>query len=95
MFYHGTITTCNGYRYSMGAALLDLDDPSRVLYRSMEYVLAPAEIYELTGDVQNVVFPCAAIADGDKVSVYYGAADTCVCLAHGRISEIIAWLKKQ
>ncbi|MBR1594340.1 MAG: glycoside hydrolase family 130 protein [Alloprevotella sp.] len=95
VFYHGTITTCNGYRYSMGAALLDLDDPSRVLYRSMEYLLAPAAPYELTGDVQNVVFPCAALTDGDKVSVYYGAADTCVCMAHGRISEILDWLKAQ
>lgn len=95
MFYHGVITTCNGYRYSMGAVLLDKDEPWRVLYRSMEYLLAPAAPYELAGDVPDVVFPCAALVEGDKVSVYYGAADTCVCLAHGLIPEIIAWLKAQ
>ncbi|MBR1732793.1 MAG: glycoside hydrolase family 130 protein, partial [Alloprevotella sp.] len=95
MFYHDVITTCNGYRYSMGAVLLDKDEPWRVLRRSMEYLLAPAAPYELAGDVQNVVFPCAALTEGDKVTVYYGAADTCVCMAHGHISEILDWLKRQ
>ena len=95
MFYHGVITTCNGYRYSMGAVLLDRNEPWKVIARSKDYLLAPAASYELTGDVQNVVFPCAALTDGDKVSVYYGAADTCVCLAHGRIGEILQWLKAQ
>ena len=95
MFYHGVITTCNGYRYSMGAVLLDKDEPWRVLQRSKDYLLAPAAIYELTGDVPDVVFPCAALTEGDKVCVYYGAADTCVGIAFGKISEILDWLKKQ
>ena len=95
MFYHGVITTCNGFRYSMGAVLLDKENPSKVLYRSMEYLLAPAAPYELVGDVPNVVFPCAALSEGDKVTVYYGAADTHTCIAFSRISEIIEWLKKQ
>lgn len=95
MFYHGVITTCNGYRYAMGAALLDKDEPWKVIRRSYDYLLGPAAPYELMGDVQNVVFPCAALTEGDKVSIYYGAADTCVCLAHGKISEILAWLDKQ
>lgn len=95
MFYHGVITTCNGYRYSMGAVLLDKDEPWRVLRRSKDYLLAPAAIYELTGDVPDVVFPCAALTEGDKVCVYYGAADTCVGIAFGKISEILDWLKKQ
>lgn len=94
MFYHGVINTCRGYRYSMGAALLDLNDPSKVLYRSKDYLLAPAEIYELTGDVPDVVFPCASLVEGDKVTVYYGAADTVVAVAFGYISEIIDSLKK-
>ena len=64
-----------------------------MLFRSKPYLLAPAETYELTGDVPGVVFPCAAISDGDRVAVYYGAADTCVCLAFGRISEILEFLK--
>jgi len=95
MFYHGVITTCNGYRYSMGAVLLDKDEPWKVLRRSKDYLLAPAAIYELTGDVPDVVFPCAALTEGDKVCVYYGAADTCVGIAFGKISEILDWLKKQ
>lgn len=94
LFYHGVITTCDGYRYSMGAAILDKEHPERVLYRSRFYLLAPAEPYETTGDVPNVVFPCAALTEGNKVCVYYGAADTCVGLAFGYIDEIIDYVKK-
>ena len=94
LFYHGVITTCNGFRYSMGAALLDKDDPTKVLYRTRPYLLAPAAPYELQGDVPNVVFPCAALNDGDKVALYYGAADTVVGMAFGYISEIIDFMKK-
>ncbi|MBD5358689.1 MAG: glycosidase, partial [Bacteroides sp.] len=87
------IRTCNGYRYSMGAALLDRDDPSKVLWRTRDYLLAPAAPYELVGDVPNVVFPCAAITDGNRVAVYYGAADTTVCMAFGYIDEIISFIE--
>ena len=93
MFYHGVIATCNGYRYSMGAAILDRDDPSKVLWRTRDYLLAPAAPYELAGDVPNVVFPCAAITEGNRVAVYYGAADTTVCMAFGYIDEIIQFIK--
>lgn len=93
MFYHGVIATCNGYRYSMGAAILDRDDPSKVLWRTRDYILAPAAPYELAGDVPNVVFPCAAITEGNRVAVYYGAADTTVCMAFGYIDEIIQFIK--
>ncbi|MDR2234563.1 MAG: glycoside hydrolase family 130 protein [Chryseobacterium sp.] len=93
LFYHGVINTCRGFRYSMGAALLDLEDPSKVLYRTKPYLLAPAEMYELTGDIPNVIFPCAALTEGDKVAVYYGAADTVVAVAFGYISEIIDFMK--
>ena len=78
----------------MGAALLDKENPERVLYRSKPYLLAPAAPYELMGDVPDVVFPCASIQDGDRVAIYYGAADTCVGLAFGHISEIINHLKE-
>ena len=94
IFYHGVINTCNGFRYSMGAALLDLESPNKVIYRSKPYLLAPAELYELTGDVPNVVFPCAALHDTDgRVAIYYGAADTCVCIAFGWINEILEFLR--
>lgn len=95
LFYHGVINTCNGFRYAMGAALLDLEDPSKVLYRSKEYLLTPATLYETTGDVPNVIFPCAALTEGNKVAVYYGAADTVVGLAFGYIDEIITHLKEK
>lgn len=94
MFYHGVIRTCNGYRYSMGSAILDKDDPTKVLYRTAPYLLAPAAPYELAGDVPNVVFPCAAIQDGEKVAIYYGAADTSVCIAFGYIDEILEYTKE-
>ncbi|MBQ8442321.1 MAG: glycosidase, partial [Bacteroides sp.] len=51
--------------------------------------------YELVGDVPNVVFPCSALREGDKVTIYYGAADTHVCMAFGYISEIMEFLKRQ
>ena len=86
MFYHGVITT--------GAAILDKDHPEKVLYRTRDYLLAPAAPYELQGDVPNVVFPCAALQDGERVAVYYGAADTVVGMAFGYISEIIDFVKR-
>ena len=94
MFYHGVITTCNGFRYSMGAAILDKDNTAKLLYRTREYLLAPAAPYELQGDVPNVVFPCAALQDGERVAVYYGAADTVVGLAFGYIREILEFTKR-
>ena len=78
LFYHGVLNTCNGFVYRMGAALLDKDEPWKVKYRSRFYLLAPEELYECVGDVPNVVFPCAALTDGDtgRIAIYYGCADT-------------------
>jgi beta-1,4-mannooligosaccharide/beta-1,4-mannosyl-N-acetylglucosamine phosphorylase len=95
LFYHGVINTCNGFRYSMGAAVLDIHQPDRVLYRTQPYLLAPSELYELTGDVPNVVFPCAALMDADgKIAIYYGAADTVTCLCFGYRDEILDFIRK-
>ena len=93
MIYHGVVNTCNGFRYSMGAALLDEKQPDKVLYRSRAYLLAPATDYEMVGDVPNVLFPCAALVEDNKLAVYYGAADTCVGMAFGYIDEIINFAK--
>ncbi|CAM1364661.1 glycoside hydrolase family 130 protein [Tenacibaculum xiamenense] len=95
LFYHGVINTCNGFRYSMGAAILDENDPSIVKYRSQPYLMAPTEIYEQVGDVPNVLFPCGILHDiaQDKVALYYGGADTVVGVAFGHISEIIEFVK--
>ncbi len=63
LIYHGVLTSCNGFVYSMGAALLDLDEPWKVIARGRDYLLSPQVPYEQVGDVQNVVFPCAALVD--------------------------------
>jgi predicted GH43/DUF377 family glycosyl hydrolase len=94
MLYHGVRQTAAGGLYRVGMALLDADDPCRVLRRGDEWVLGPHEDYERQGDVGDVVFPCGATIgpDGDTLNVYYGAADTCIGLATARVSELLAWL---
>jgi beta-1,4-mannooligosaccharide/beta-1,4-mannosyl-N-acetylglucosamine phosphorylase len=96
LIYHGVLTSCNGFVYSAGAAILDLDEPWRVLHRTRRYILAPTEIYECVGDVPNVAFPCGALHDKktDELRVYYGAADTCVCLATCKLTDLIAFIKE-
>jgi len=96
MIYHGVRITCNGYVYSAGAALLDLEQPWKVLYRTKRYLLAPTTDYERSGDVPNVLFPNAAIVDEKtrQVRLYYGAADTCVGLATADLDEVIDFVKK-
>jgi beta-1,4-mannooligosaccharide/beta-1,4-mannosyl-N-acetylglucosamine phosphorylase len=96
LFYHGVITNCNGFVYSMGAALLDLDDPAKVIRRSNEYLASPATPYETIGFVPNVFFPCAAIVDAPtgRIALYYGAADTCTALCFCRVEEVLAFLRE-
>ena len=96
LIYHGVLRSCNGYVYAFGSALLDLDEPWKVIARSGQYLISPQEIYELTGDVPNVTFPCAALHDPDtgRIAVYYGCADTVTGLAFAHISEIINFTKK-
>jgi beta-1,4-mannooligosaccharide/beta-1,4-mannosyl-N-acetylglucosamine phosphorylase len=95
VLYHGVLTSCNGFVYAMGAALLDLDEPWRVLARGSRYLLAPRVPYEQVGDVPNVVFPCAALDDpqADRLTIYYGGADTVVCIAHAHLSEVLAFVR--
>jgi beta-1,4-mannooligosaccharide/beta-1,4-mannosyl-N-acetylglucosamine phosphorylase len=96
LFYHGVLTSCNGFVYSFGAALLDLDRPWQVIARSRPYLLSPQMSYELSGDVPNVTFPCAVLADGDtdRIAVYYGCADTVTSLAFGRAGDIAGFIKR-
>lgn len=95
LFYHGVLNTCNGFVYRMGAALLDKDEPWKVKYRSRFYLLAPEELYECVGDVPNVVFPCAALTDGDtgRIAIYYGCADTVTGLCFTTVNETLNFLK--
>ncbi|MBK8979430.1 MAG: glycoside hydrolase family 130 protein [Planctomycetes bacterium] len=100
--YHGVATHFQSANiYQAGAVLLDRRDPSRVLVRTGHNVLEPRELYELVGQVPNVVFPsglCAdradpvtgVVPDDAELRIYYGAADTCVGLATTTVAELIA-----
>jgi beta-1,4-mannooligosaccharide/beta-1,4-mannosyl-N-acetylglucosamine phosphorylase len=95
MIYHGVLTSCNGFVYSFGAALLDLEQPSKVLYRTHPYLLNPREQYEMVGDVPNVCFPCAALVDSPsgRIAIYYGCADTVTGLCFAQVDELIEFIK--
>ena len=95
IFYHGVLTSCNGFVYSFGAALLDLDQPWKVIYRGGPYLLSPQRDYECVGDVPNVVFPCAALHDppSGRIAIYYGGADTVTALAFAQLDEVLDFLK--
>lgn len=95
-FYHGVLTSCNGFTYAMGAAVLDIDEPWKVKHRADCYLLSPQKSYECVGDVPNVVFPCSALADAGtgRIAIYYGAADTSVALAFAMVDEVLDFIKK-
>ena len=96
MFYHGVSGTCNGFVYSMGAAILDKENPSKVLYRTRDYLLTPEKEYETTGFVPNVAFPCATLQDPEtgRIAIYYGAADTYVAVAYAQVDELVKFIKE-
>ncbi|MDE5920337.1 MAG: glycosidase, partial [Paramuribaculum sp.] len=96
LLYHGVLRSCNGYVYAFGSALLDLDRPWEVIARSAPYLISPREIYELTGDVPNVTFPCAALVDAPtgRMAVYYGCADTVTGMAFAKVDEVIDWTRR-
>jgi beta-1,4-mannooligosaccharide/beta-1,4-mannosyl-N-acetylglucosamine phosphorylase len=95
LFYHGVLTSCNGFVYSMGAALLDLDEPWKVIYRTAPYLMSPQTLYECVGDVPNVFFPCAALTDAPtgRIAIYYGAADTVTGVCFTQVDEVIDFVK--
>ncbi|MGN0363429.1 MAG: glycosylase, partial [Bilifractor sp.] len=95
MFYHGVTGTCNGFVYSIGGAILDIDEPSRVKYRCHTFLLTPETWYEERGFVSNVCFPCATIHDAatGRIAIYYGAADSYVAMAFTTVDEIIDYIK--
>jgi len=91
LIYHGVKDTVAGEIYRVGLALLDLHDPTRVLRRLPNWILAPLAPYERTGDVPNVVFPCGLVhdSDSDEVRLYYGAADSSICVAIARLHDLL------
>jgi predicted GH43/DUF377 family glycosyl hydrolase len=95
VLYHGVRSTAGGCLYRVGLALLDLENPARVLRRSDEWVFAPETPYERVGDVGGVVFPCGWILDkpGGAIRLYYGGADTCLALATAQLSDVLGYLR--
>lgn len=95
LFYHGVTNTCNGFVYSIGGAILDLDEPSRVKYRCENFLLTPEQWYEERGFVPNVCFPCATLQDGDtgRIAIYYGCADSYVGLAFTDVQTVVEYIQ--
>jgi predicted GH43/DUF377 family glycosyl hydrolase len=94
LLYHGVRVTATGSIYRLGLALLDRDRPEIVLARSTEWIFGPEAPYERTGDVSQVVFPCGWLLgqDRDTLRIYYGAADSSVCVATASLSALLGWL---
>lgn len=94
--YHGAFRTMAGSVYRLGAALHDLDDPSRILGVGDDWILQPEDPWELTGYVPNVVFSCGAVAEGDgTLRLYWGGADTVMCTGTARIDALVDLCKKR
>ena len=93
--YHGVHGTASGPIYRVGLALLDLDDPRKVLRRTDEWVLGPTAPYERSGDVNKVVFPTGWVLDqATKVlSLYYGAGDSAIALATANLDDVLALMR--
>ena len=96
VFYHGVANSCNGFIYSMGGIILDIDNPSIVKHRCEAFLLTPEEWYETCGHTPNVCFPCATLHDPDtgRIAIYYGAADTYVAVAFTQLDEIVEYIKE-
>ena len=95
--YHGVKMTVAGPIYRIGTVLLDLKQPHKVVARCNMPILSPREDYERIGDVGNVVFACGAVVeDTGEIKVYYGAADTCICVATANFNNLVkATLNKE
>jgi predicted GH43/DUF377 family glycosyl hydrolase len=92
LIYHGVKETVGGAIYRIGLALLDLEEPTRVLRRAQDWIFAPQAPYERQGDVGNAIFPCGVLHDSasGELRLYYGAADTSICLATAQLDELLA-----
>jgi len=99
LIYHGVATHLGTGLYQAGAALLDLADPRKVLGRTRDNILEPRQMWEMVGQVPNVVFPSGLLTvppreDGtvpleSTIQVMYGAADTCIGVATGTVAELL------
>ena len=88
--YHGVYTTMDGAIYRLGVALHDRHDPSRVIGVSDDWILQPEDPWEINGYVHNVVFTCGAILEeNDILKIYWGGADSVMCVGTANIKDLI------
>jgi predicted GH43/DUF377 family glycosyl hydrolase len=92
--YHGVKRTEQGFIYSACAALLDLENPTRVLARLPYALFSPEYDWELTGEVNNVVFPTGTALFGNTLFIYYGAADSHIATASVKLTDLVDELLK-
>ncbi len=89
--YHGVFPTMDGSVYRLGVALHDPQDPARIIGVCDSWILQPEDPWEVTGYVHNVVFTCGAVPESDgTVKIYWGGADTVMCVGEANLSELVA-----
>ena len=88
--YHGVFPTMAGSVYRLGAALHDIEDPSKIIAVGDGWILQPEEVYEITGYVHNVVFTCGAVPEEDgSVKIYWGGADKVMCVGTANLEDLV------
>lgn len=95
VIYHGVKAYGGQLVYRVGAALLDKDQPHRLIARTRDCIFQAEAPYETRGFVPNVVFPTGTLLRGDDLWMYYGAADTCVCLATAKLRDVLGALVEE
>lgn len=91
LLYHGVGT--HDHHYRLGALLLDLEKPTKIIGRTIDPILQPEDVYEKYGQVRNVVFPCGVSLQKGVMQVFYGAADTYTCMASVELEVLVQYLK--
>jgi predicted GH43/DUF377 family glycosyl hydrolase len=88
--FHGVFPTMDGSVYRLGVALHDITSPATVLGVADDWIVSPEDSWELTGYVHNVVFSCGAVAEDDgTLKIYWGAADTVMCVGTASIADLV------
>ena len=88
--FHGVFPTMDGSVYRLGVALHDIASPATVLGVADDWIVSPEDSWELTGYVHNVVFSCGAVAEDDgTLKIYWGAADTVMCVGTARVADLV------
>jgi beta-1,2-mannobiose phosphorylase / 1,2-beta-oligomannan phosphorylase len=94
LLIYQAVGVCGEYRYKIGAMLLDLKDPTKVLARSRKPILEPDVSYENEGWKAGVIYPCGAVIINERLFVYYGGADMVTCVASVKLNGFLEQLSE-